>query len=184
MDIGLLVLRVVVGLLFVAHGTGKLFGWFQAGHGVAGTSDMLAGFDFRPARPWALVNGLSETAGGALLALGLLTPLGAAMVIGVMLVAARTAHAGKGPWVFAGGWEYPLAIGAVATALAFAGPGAYSLDRLLGLDLSGWTWGLGALVVGLGAAVLTLTLGRQPAPAAGKQPADREREREPVGARR
>src|SRR5215218_5092255 len=69
-----------------------------------------------------------------------------------MLVAARTAHAGKGPWVTGGGWEYVLTIAAVAIGLAFNGAGAWSLDGAIGWDVSGLSWGVGAALVALLAA--------------------------------
>src|ERR687890_1397162 len=91
MDAGLLLLRVVLGLVMAAHGTQKLFGWF-GGYGLAGTGGFFESLGFRPGRFFAMAAGTSEFVGGALLALGLLGPLGPAMIIAIMIVAAATVH--------------------------------------------------------------------------------------------
>ena len=96
-----------------------------------------------------MLAGLSETAGGLLIALGLLSPAGTALVLAVMVVAIGSVHLPKGFFVSDGGFEYNLVIMAAVTALAFTGPGAYSLDVVEGLGTSGWLAGVGALVVGL-----------------------------------
>ena len=157
MDIGLLLLRVVIGALFVGHGTQKLFGWFGGG-GIEGSSGFLQSMGFRNARTWAKMNGLSEAGGGLLLALGLLTPFSAAAVIGTMLVASLTAHKGKGIWNQNGGSELPLVMATGAAAVAFTGPGTLSMDSILGIVLSGALWGSIAVLLGLvsGAAVLAI----------------------------
>lgn len=91
MEAGLLLIRVMLGGIMAAHGAQKLFGWF-GGHGIPGTAGWLESMGLRPARLYAAVNGLAEFGGGALLVLGLLTPLGAAAVAGVMFVAITTVH--------------------------------------------------------------------------------------------
>src|SRR4051812_38827355 len=154
MDIALLVLRVVVGLFFIGHGAQKLFGSF-GGHGLQGTAGFFDSIGMGPGRRNALVAGWGELAGGALLFLGLVTPLGSALIIGVMLVAISTVHAKNGPWVTDGGWEYNAVLVAVAFALAGAGPGEISLDDLFGWmpDITGTGWAFAALAAGmLGAA--------------------------------
>ena len=161
MDLGLLILRLVFGALFIGHGTQKLFGWF-GGHGPAGTGGMLETLGLRPGRPLAVVNGLAEAGGGLLVALGLLTPLAAAVIIGVMVVAAIVAHGHNGIWNQNGGVEFPVTNIAVAQALAFVGPGAWSLDAALGWDLHGTGYGLAALALGGVAALLTLAARRRP----------------------
>ncbi|MDR7421374.1 MAG: DoxX family protein, partial [Armatimonadota bacterium] len=83
-DLGLLLLRVVVGVLFMGHGLQKLAGWF-GGHGLAGTGQWLEGIGLRPGRAWALLAGALETVGGLLFALGLFTPLGTVFISAVML---------------------------------------------------------------------------------------------------
>ena len=136
MDLGLLILRVVLGFTVAAHGAQKLFGWF-GGYGLAGTGGFLESLGFRPGKVHAFVAGLFEFGGGLLLALGLATPVGAALVIAVMVVAVSTVHLSKGFWVTNGGFEYNLVIAAAALALAFAGPGQYSLEAAEGMVLSG-----------------------------------------------
>lgn len=151
MEVGLLLLRLAVGSLIAAHGAQKLFGWF-GGHGIAGTGGWLESMGFRPARLHATVTGLAEFGGGVLLMAGLLTPLGAAGVLGVMAVAIATVHWSKGFFNTDGGFEFNMLVAASAIALAFTGPGEYSLDNALGWNLAGTEWGLGAIAVGLVAA--------------------------------
>jgi putative oxidoreductase len=148
MDLGLLILRVVLGFTVAAHGAQKLFGWF-GGYGLAGTGGFLESLGFRPGKVHAFVAGLFEFGGGLLIALGLGTPLGAALVIAVMVVAVFTVHLSKGFWVTSGGFEYNLVIAAAALALAFTGPGQYSLEAAEGTVLSGLTSGIAALLGGL-----------------------------------
>jgi putative oxidoreductase len=153
MDVGLLILRLVVGMLFVGHGTQKLFGWF-GGHGPEGTGSYLDSLGYRPGRPMAVLAGLSETGGGLLLALGFLTPLGAAAIIGMMTNAILAVHAKNGMWNTDGGSEFPLTLIAAATAVVFTGPGRYSIDRALGLDFSGVVYGIDAVVLGIAGALI------------------------------
>src|SRR3954463_16275461 len=94
---GLLVIRLVIGGLLFAHGTQKLFGWY-GGYGLDGTGGFFGCGRHRPGRQMAAVAGLSEAGGGVLLLLGLLTPLGSAMVIGTMIVASVSVHASNGLW--------------------------------------------------------------------------------------
>jgi putative oxidoreductase len=155
LDIGLLILRVVVGALFIGHGTQKLFGWF-GGHGPEGTGQFLQSLGYAPGRPAAILTGIAEAGGGTLLALGFLTPLGAAAIIGVMMNATVAVHLPKGLWNTEGGFELPLVYSAAAAALAFVGPGRYSVDHALGWDLSGMWYGLGAIALGLLAASIVL----------------------------
>jgi putative oxidoreductase len=169
MELGLLILRLVVGLALVAHGTQKLFGWF-GGYGIAGTGSYLEQLGFKPGRVQAALSGVAEAGGGLLLAVGLVTSLAAAAVISVMFVAIVSVHLPKGFFGQNGGFEYPLILATVASALAFTGPGAFSLDSVLGLSWQGVSWGIAALVGGLlmGAAPLVT---RKPAPAAAQKAA-------------
>jgi putative oxidoreductase len=148
MSIGLLILRLVVGLTLAAHGAQKLFGWF-GGYGIAGTGQFLEQLGFRPGRLQAAQAGIAEFLGGLFLAAGVLTPAAAAAVVAVMLVAAVSVHIKNGFFAPNGGYEYTLVLAAAALALAFTGPGAISVDRALGISWSGETWGLGALAAGL-----------------------------------
>lgn len=152
MAIGLLLVRLALGLTLAAHGAQKLFGWF-GGYGLDGTGKFMESLGFRPGRLHALMAGLAET-GGLLLAFGFLTPLGSALVISVMIVAVMTVHLKNGFWLTGNGYEYNLLIGVAALSLAFAGPGKLSIDALVGYSLDGIAWGIGATVVAvLGAAV-------------------------------
>jgi putative oxidoreductase len=146
---GLLAARLVLGPLMAAHGTQKLFGWF-GGPGLRGTAAGMEHLGFRPGLPFALAAGATEVAGGVLLALGLLGPVGPALTVSVMLVAAVSAHLRNGLWAQNGGYEMALLYGAVAFALALTGPGAFSADAALGLS-SLWTPAFAwiALAIGL-----------------------------------
>ena len=110
-----LILRVLVGGLFIGHGTQKLFGWF-GGHGLEGTSGSFDSLGLKPGRRNALVAGAAEAGGGALLASGTATPLAGAAITGTMTTAIRHVHASRGPWVTEGGWEYNAVL--IAATLA------------------------------------------------------------------
>ncbi len=166
MDLALLVLRIVVGALFIGHGTQKLFGWF-GGHGLDGTGGYFASLGFRPGRLSALLAGIGEAGGGLLVLLGLLTPLGAVGIIGVMTTASIAVHLPHGVWNSNGGYELPLVLIAVALLLATI-PGELSLDAALGLaddGVWGLAWGIGALLLGILAGFARLATRSSPAPA-------------------
>jgi putative oxidoreductase len=157
MNIGLLILRAAIGLTLAVHGSQKLFGWFGGG-GITGTGSVMEMLGFRPGRLHAILAGLTEFGGGLFLAAGFLTPLAASAVIGVMTVAAVSAHWGKGFFLQNGGFEYTFVLAASALGIAFAGPGALSLDRALAISWSGARWGLAALVLGLATSGLQLLM--------------------------
>ena len=159
MELGLFLIHATVGVLLAGHGAQKLFGWF-GGHGIEGTGGFFEGLQLRPGRHMALAAGASEFFGGALLALGLATPLAALVIASTMLVASSTAHAGKGPWASNGGWELPLTCAIVAIGLAFNGAGQWSLDNAIGWDVAGLWWGLGASVLAVLGAIGVVTVGR------------------------
>jgi putative oxidoreductase len=162
MSVGLLLVRVIVGGLLIGHGTQKLFGWF-GGSGLEGTGKAFQKMRFRPSGLSALMAGLGEAVGGLLLALGLLTPVGGAAVIGVMAVAIVAVHLPNGPWNTKGGFELPLINAAVAAMLSFEGPGRISLDHALGWQLRGGAWGVSALALGVVSATVVLLSRRRPA---------------------
>jgi putative oxidoreductase len=161
MDFGIFLLRAVVGITLAAHGAQKLFGWF-GGHGLDGTGQFMTMLGFQPGRRHALMAGLAEAGGGVLLAVGLLTPVGAALGVSVMLVAAVTAHAKNGFFNSSGGFEYNLVLGVGALSLAFIGPGAASIDALLGYSLNGVFWGSAAALVAAVGAITQLAQRRLP----------------------
>jgi putative oxidoreductase len=163
MSVAKLAARGLIGGLFVGHGTQKLLGWF-GGPGMAGTQSMMESLGMHPTRRNALAAGVTETAGGALLALGLGTPLASASLIGAMTTAIRQVHAPNGPWVSKGGWEYNAVLIAALTVLAEQGPGAASLDHALGTERSGPAWGLGALALGVAASFATVEIAHRSAP--------------------
>lgn len=153
-DIARLILRVGVGGVMAAHGTQKLFGWFGGG-GLAGTAGHLESAGFRPGRVNAVVAGVTETAGGLLLAAGLATPSTGAAVASTMAVAAAT-HAPQGFFAMKGGYEYPAVLGLAAGTLALAGAGRLSLDELLQQRLGGGRLALFSAVVAAGATAVVL----------------------------
>lgn len=130
-DIALLMLRVVIGAIFVAHGAQKLFGSF-GGPGLKGTTGFFGQLGIKPAPAMALAAGLTEFVGGIFVAVGFLTPVAALGLVVVMAVAAITVHIGNGFFASEGGYEFNLALGAVALAFVIAGAGAYSVDAALG----------------------------------------------------
>jgi putative oxidoreductase len=137
MDAGLVVARLVFGLVMAGHGSQKLFGWF-GGYGLAGTGGFLESIGFRPGRFFAALAAGTEVVSGLLLALGLLGPVGPALILSVMIVAAVSVHWQGGLFAQSNGIEVPLLYATAAVALALTGFGAYSLDAALGLG-SIWT---------------------------------------------
>lgn len=129
-SIGLLLIRFVFGLTFAGHGAQKLFGWF-GGHGLKGTAGWMESIGLKPGKMMAFVAGLSELIGGLFFALGLLTPLAALLMIVPMIVAIAKVHGPNGYWITQNGYEYNLAIIAVAVGVALIGPGQYALDTII-----------------------------------------------------
>jgi putative oxidoreductase len=158
MSYGILLLRVVVGLAFVGHGTQKLFGWF-GGYGPKGTGGFFASQGYRAPVLMAVTAGLAEAAGGTLLALGFATPLAGAMLATVMINAIGSVTFKKS---FMLGSEVEIAYLTIAVSLAATGPGRFSIDRAIGWDdnISGVWWGAAALGAAVVISFLTLTVGR------------------------
>jgi putative oxidoreductase len=135
-NLALLVLRATTGSLLVGHGAQKLFGAF-GGPGPEGTARTFESMGLKPGGLWARLGGAAELGGGALMALGLLGPLGPLAVVSAMTMATLKAHRGKPIWATSGGAELPVTNIAIALAVALAGPGRYSLDRMLGIRVGG-----------------------------------------------
>jgi len=158
-DVGLLILRAVPGLVVAVRGTNELLGWF-GGNNFAADVHYYASLGYTPAKLWAIVSGVTEIGGGLLLALGLLTPLATAAVMGVML---NAVVAGEIPYGFLRvGGDLVAAIGLAAIGIAFTGPGTISFDRYrswLPGKLNSTVFSL-VLGLGLGAVVLIIRAAR------------------------
>jgi putative oxidoreductase len=163
---GLLIARLILGVLMAAHGTQKLFGWL-GGYGLAGTAGFFEQLGFRPGRLFVLTASIAEVVSGILIALGLFGPVGPALLLSVMIVAAVSVHWGHGLFAGTNGIEVPLLYAAGAVALALAGYGPFSLDAVLGIDHI-WTPALkvAALAVGAVGGVVNLLARRSAAVAA------------------
>ncbi|HEY4456486.1 MAG TPA: DoxX family protein [Pseudonocardiaceae bacterium] len=127
-DVGLLLMRVMVGIAMAAHGSQKLFGWFGGG-GIHGTGEFFSQSGYPAGEAMAVVSGLVETFGGLALILGLLTPLAAAAIVGDMLNAVAVKWTGG--FFAPSGFEYELLLTIASASLAFTGPGRYAVDRIL-----------------------------------------------------
>ncbi|WP_148932366.1 DoxX family protein [Paenibacillus methanolicus] len=126
MDLGLLLIRLVIGILFVGHGAQKLFGWF-GGYGIKGTGGWLDSIGVKPGVLMAVAVGLAELVGGLLVASGLWLPLGSAILIATMIGAIATVHGKNGLWATQNGMEYNLVLIAALLGLALIGAGSYSV---------------------------------------------------------
>jgi putative oxidoreductase len=174
MNLGIAVLRAVVGGLFMGHGLQKLKGWFGGG-GIEATGENFQKMGLAPGRVHATAAGVSETTGGALLATGFLTPLGASMLTGTMATAIHRVHRKNGPWNTNGGYEYNLVLLAAAFAATADGPGTLSLDALLGRRRWGLGFAMAQLAAGVGGAAAAIKLGeRQAQRLAAEEAAQRE----------
>lgn len=160
MDIGLLILRLFLGGMILGHGSQKIFGAF-GGLGPSGTAPLFEAWGIRPGRPLVILAGLTELIAGAMLVVGLLTPLAAAMVVGALIIAVSV-RIENGLWEVRGGFELPLAYAVIAAVLGFTGPGAISLDRAFGLsDLWGAPSGIASLILGAVAAAVVIARARR-----------------------
>ena len=161
LSLGLLIGRLVVGLMMAAHGSQKLFGWF-GGHGIQGTGHFFGSLGFQPGRTFATLAGLGELSSGLLIALGFLGPIGPAIMLADMIVAGISVHWRHGLFAMNNGIEVPLLYATAAIALAFTGFGRYSLDARLGLNaLSAPRMVLIALGVGIIGSVVNLAMRRR-----------------------
>jgi putative oxidoreductase len=152
MNTGILVLRVVIGLLIAGHGIQKVTPWL-GGEGLSGGVEEFKNDGFRGGVATALVAGGSQIGSGLLLAAGLLTPIAAAGAMGVMTVAV-TVKRHKGLWAQNDGYEYPLVLVVLAAVLALTGPGSLSLDTAVGFAAPGWL-APAAIIAGVGGGLMT-----------------------------
>ncbi|MEU4311494.1 DoxX family protein [Nocardia sp. NPDC024068] len=160
-DIALLLLRLVVGATMIAHGVNH---WVGGGK-IAGTGRWFSSLGLRNGVLQAWLSVITEIGAGVLLVLGLLTPLAAAAVVSVMLVAALLAHRTNGFFVMKDGYEYVLVLGVVCVVIGLLGPGWLSLDHAAGIEITGWAGGGIALGVGvLATAALLAVFWRPRAP--------------------
>ncbi|WP_251551419.1 DoxX family protein [Neobacillus muris] len=127
---GILIIRLVIGLLFIGHGAQKLFGWF-GGNGLKATGGWFDAIGMKPGIPMALIAGLVELFGGIFFTLGLFTPIAGIMIAGTMVISIVKVHGRNGLWAVSNGYEYNLTMLAVAIGIAFIGPGQYALDSFL-----------------------------------------------------
>ncbi|MEU3346352.1 DoxX family protein [Streptomyces sp. NPDC006700] len=156
-DCGLLLIRLTFGLLMAGHGAQKLFGLF-GGSGLTATGQGFTALGYRPGKLFAAIAGLSEFLGGLGLALGLLTPLAAAALIGVMINAMVTVTGAHGLWETDGGVEYNVGIAVVALGIAAIGPGRLAVDRFFRWGFGGWREAAVALGLGGAGAAVALAL--------------------------
>ena len=127
---GALALRIPVGIIFVAHGAQKLFGWF-GGYGLEGTGQFFGSIGLNPGYLMALLAGAAEFFGGLVLIVGVLVRPAAAALAFAMLVAIFAVHASRGFFLDKGGYEYALALFAASLSLLFSGSGRFSVDRAI-----------------------------------------------------
>lgn len=175
MSFALLVLRTVIGAIFVGHGAQKVLGKF-GGYGPDGTGQFFETIGLRPGKPMALAAGTNEMTGGSLLALGLATPVAAAGLMSVMATATWTVHRPHGLWADKGGFEYPLVMSAALLTIVAAGPGKLSLDAARGRERWGIGPALGSVAAAAAATAAAIALGQRraeepPAPAGAPQEA-------------
>lgn len=159
-DVAKLAFRVVLGGLFIGHGTQKLFGWFGGG-GLEATATTMDKLDLHPPRRNAVLSGLTEAGCGALLVAGAATPLAATGLVATMATAVRTVHGKNGPWNSNRGWEFNAVIVASLLALVEGGPGRLSLDAAVGRGRGGTRLAIGVLAAGLAASTAVVELGRR-----------------------
>ncbi len=133
-SIAILIIRLVVGLTMVTHGTEKAFGWF-GGFGPTQTKSFLDSLGYKPAWLWFYLAVLGEIGGGLSFLLGFFTPLGVAGIFGTMFMAVFKIHRKNGFSNLKGGYEYPLTMMAVVLAVGISGPGIFSVDSILKIGI-------------------------------------------------
>jgi putative oxidoreductase len=153
-DLAVLILRLAVGLTFAAHGAQKAFGWWS-GPGPEGWQAVMDRLGFRPTALFAGVSTAAELGGGLLLATGILTPLAVLVLVGHSVVIIAKAHWSHGFFSRDNGYEFALSLLAGAIAIGLIGPGAVSVDGLVGFAVSGEVR-LGLIAIGFLGGFLTL----------------------------
>ncbi|MDH3498948.1 MAG: DoxX family protein [Acidimicrobiia bacterium] len=145
-DFAMLVLRVGIGLVILAHGVNHA-------RSLDGTASWFESVGFKNAGLQASMSALVEIGVGILLVIGLLTPLASAGLVATMFVAFWAIHRHNGFFIFrpGEGWEYVSTLALAGLAVGIAGAGRASVDHALGLadDLNGW---IGFLIVVAGVA--------------------------------
>lgn len=170
-DIGLLIVRLAVGLTFAGHGAQKVLGWWT-GPGFAGWTGAMTRMGLRPAPLWAALSAGVELVGGLLFAVGFLSPIGAALLVAQSTYIVVRVHWPKGFWNKNGGIEFPLQLLAGSLAIAVSGPGAIAIDPLAGVELP-ISWRAAFVVVAVLGAFATMAIARpvpQPPPVAASPP--------------
>lgn len=159
-DVGLLVVRVCIGGFLAYHGYNKVFG----GGGLSGTAAWFGSIGMKWPRLQARLAATTEIVAGLALAFGLFTPLSAAGVIGIMIVAIAVAHAKVGFFVFLPnqGWEYCATIALMAWSVGVIGPGRLSLDHALDIHFTGWSGAVVTSIIGVSSASLLLATSYRP----------------------
>lgn len=157
-DVPVLLLRLALGPMLIAHGYNKVFGK----GGLAGTTRWFDGLGLRPAKVHARVAAATELTAGTMMTLGVANPVPSAAFIGLMTTAARTDHKGKGFFVFKNGWEYTGVVAVVAAVIAALGPGRFSVDALRGKRRTGLGWALLASIIGVGMSTALMATSYRP----------------------
>ena len=157
-DVGILIVRLVIGLTFAAHGAQKVFGWW-GGPGFAGWTAGIERMGLRPAPLWAAISAGVELVGGGLLALGLLTPIASALLVAQSIYIIVRAHWSRGFWNRGGGIEFPLQILAGSLLVVATGAGAIAIDSALSIDFGSW-WRVGFLAAALVGALIAMAIAR------------------------
>ncbi|MGW1715980.1 DoxX family protein [Streptomyces sp. NPDC002156] len=163
--VALLVVRVVLGVIMIAHGLNH----WRGGGKIEGTARWFGGLGLRHGKLQAWMSVVTEIGAGALLVLGLFTPLACAAVVSVMLVAGLLAHRTNGFFVFKDGYEYVLMLAVISVALGVFGPGKVSLDHAADIEITGWAGGgiaLGVAVAATAGLLATFWRPERPAKAA------------------
>lgn len=157
-DLGILIVRLAVGLTFAAHGAQKVLGWW-GGPSFAGWTGAMTRMGLRPAPWWAAISSGVELLGALLLALGFLTPFASALVVAQSIYIVVRAHLPRGFWNKNGGIEFPLQLLAGSLLVVASGPGAIAIDPVVGLDLGVW-WRAGSLAVAVAGALVAMVIAR------------------------